>query len=70
MAPTQLDSIFPFIVLFYGILVLFVLELKPFAALANQHMPAWFQNVQQRRGLAFICVIVGGLWALQNLFFV
>jgi hypothetical protein len=69
MTLAQLDFIFPFFMFFYGILVTFVLENKALQRIAADRHFAPYQGLVAHRGLAFVCVIVGGLWSLQNLWF-
>jgi len=64
-----LDLIFPYIVFFYGILMVFVLENKALDRLARERMPAMGATLRSHRGLAWVCLFVGGLWSLQNLAF-
>ena len=54
---------------FYGILVTFVLENKALRKIAAAREFAPMQGLVAHKGLAFICVVVGGLWSLQNLWF-
>jgi hypothetical protein len=68
MTPEKLDSIFPWLVLFYGFVVTFVLNQEGLMRLAEQRMDqALVKNLQAHRGIAFVSLIVGGLWTLQNL---
>lgn len=62
-----LDYIFPFIVFFYGLLVLIVLEIPIFIN-AQRNMSNYFvDQLKSHKPLAWICFFVGGLWSLQNL---
>ncbi len=64
-----LDKFFPWVVFFYGFLLVVVLEnpaLVSAMTIRNPEAVAW---LKPRRGLAWICVFVGGLWSLQNLWF-
>lgn len=63
-----LDWIFPFFVLAYGAFVTFVTSFGPLVELGRERLPenVWRQ-MQGHRLLAMICLVVGGLWSLQNL---
>ncbi|MCB0340874.1 MAG: hypothetical protein KDD59_01440 [Bdellovibrionales bacterium] len=64
----ELDFIFPFIVLFYGALLTFVLHSETLVGLAEKHFPPQLlTQMQGHRLLALICLVVGGVWSLQNL---
>lgn len=69
MTPAQLDFYFPFFVFFYGFLVVLVQETPALARLGEERLGSAWQGLAQRRGLAWICFFVGGLWSLQNLWF-
>ncbi|NQZ01535.1 MAG: hypothetical protein HRT45_12805 [Bdellovibrionales bacterium] len=63
-----LDFIFPFFVLAYGALLTFVLHVPALERLAETRLPQHVnQQLQAHRILAVICLIVGGLWSLQNI---
>lgn len=62
-----LDYLFPFVVFFYGALMVFVLENKALDRLATERMPSLAPTLRSHKGLAWVCLFVGGLWALQNL---
>jgi len=65
---TQLDAAFPFVVFVYGALMTFVLYSPPLQKLADQNFnPTLVQQMRAHRALAVISFIVGGLWALQNI---
>lgn len=68
MTIQQLDEIFPFIVFCYGLIIVFVLTNPKLLEMAEKRMPSpvWSQ-MAQKRPLGLICVVVGGLWSLQNL---
>ncbi len=67
MSLQTLDFIFPFVVFFYGLLLLVVLESPFFRELGLQRMTAAYQRMATHRPLAWISFFGGGLWALQNL---
>jgi hypothetical protein len=69
MTLESLDFFFPFIVFFYGILMVFVLENQTLDKLATERMPALAPTLRGHRQLAWICLFVGGLWSLQNIWF-
>ena len=64
-----LDFFFPFLVFFYGIVMAFVLENKVLERLAQERLPALGATLRGHRSLAWVCLFVGGLWSLQNLWF-
>lgn len=69
MTPEKIDFIFPFVVFFYGLLVLLVLENPVLVRIGEERMGAAFQNMLRHRSLAWVCFFVGGLWAAQNVWF-
>ncbi|MGE3973684.1 MAG: hypothetical protein AB7F59_04070 [Bdellovibrionales bacterium] len=69
MSIQELDFYFPFIVFAYGILMTLVLN-SPLVSKAEHLFPeAILQQFKANRILGFICLFVGGFWALQNLIF-
>jgi hypothetical protein len=70
MNAEKLDFIFPFIVFFYGSLIVFVVETPLFQKLGIQKMQAEFQKLGAHKTLAWVCFWVGGIWSLQNLIFI
>ena len=66
MGVQQLDHYFPFLVFFYGTLMILILENKFLDRMAREKMPAIAQTWAQRKPLAWTCFFVGGLWSLQN----
>ncbi len=70
MTYKELDFIFPFIVLGYGAVMTFVLNAPKLMMLAEQKLPSEIlQQMKMHRGLGIICLVVGALWSLQNLWF-
>lgn len=70
MTYKELDFIFPFIVLFYGALMTFVLNSPALMKIADQRFtPELRQQMRMHRGLALVSLVVGALWSLQNLWF-
>lgn len=67
MTPEKLDYIFPFVVFFYGFLVVLVLENPRLVRLGEERMGDMFQQLSKHRKLAWTCFFVGGLWSLQNI---
>jgi len=68
MTPTELDLIFPYICFAYGALMTFALNVPSLARIADERLPA--PLVAQWRGhrvLAMLCLMIGALWILQNL---
>jgi hypothetical protein len=66
---SKLDYYFPFFVLFCGLVILFVLEVPHLVALAKKEMPDQLLAFEKHRKIAFVSVIVGGIWSLQNIWF-
>lgn len=67
VSPEKLDAIFPWVVLLYGFVVTFVLNQEGLMKIAEQRMDGTLlKNLQGHRAIAFVCLIVGGLWTLQN----
>lgn len=69
MTPEKLDSIFPFVVFAYGLIMVFVLENPVLARLGAERLGGVFENMKQHRNLAWICFFVGGLWSAQNIWY-
>lgn len=68
MSVEQLDYYFPFLVFAYGLMISFVLQIPSLLKIADERMPKQMVNqLKAHSGLAFICLIVGSLWSLQNL---
>ena len=67
MKAENLDFLFPFLVLFYGMIMAVVLENKTLTKLAEERMPAMAATLRSHRNLAWVCLFVGGFWSLQNL---
>lgn len=66
MSTSQLDFYFPFVVFFYGVLVLFLVDFPAFQKVRrNFVLPSVWEGPSGRRllyGMTFFC----GLWSLQN----
>ena len=68
MSIEKLDLLFPFFVFAYGGLMTFVLNNPDLMELAENRMPhTVLQQMRGHRVLALICLGVGSLWSLQNL---
>lgn len=63
---STLDYYFPFLVFFYGLVILFVLEIPYLVSLAKKEMPNQLMAFERHKKIALVSVIVGGLWSLQN----
>ena len=69
MSVETLDFLFPFFVLGYGAIVTFVLH-APFLERAEKQLPQeWISQLHTHRYLALICLVIGGIWSLQNIWF-
>ncbi len=68
MTVEKLDYLFPFIVFFYGLLLLLVLENPVLVKIGEERLGAAFQHLSRHKGLAWICFFVGGLWSIQNVY--
>lgn len=76
MTMSQLDFYFPFIVFFYGLLVLFMMDFPAFQEIRRKLVvygtrsgwPAFFENKPSKAFLYFM-TLFSGLWAAQNLYF-
>ncbi len=64
---TKLDFYFPFLVFFYGLVMMIVLEVPYLLALAKNKMPEQCAQFERHRGIATLSFYVGGLWSLQNI---
>ena len=67
MSVERLDFLFPFFVLGYGAIVTVVLHMPIMARAEELLPPDWVGQLRAHRWLAFGCLIVGGLWSLQNI---
>ena len=64
----KLDHLFPYICFFYGAVMTFVLNSPLLGKLADERMPPeLIATWRSHRGLAMICLCVGSLWVLQNI---
>jgi len=69
MFASRLDYFFPFLVFFYGILMVFMLENSYFRRVGLTRMRALYDQLSAHKPIAWICFWVGGFWSLQNLIF-
>ncbi len=68
MTHELLDNIFPYIVFYYGFIMTVFLNTSKVQQLADKYVtPQLLKQMQAHRGLALICLIVGSIWTLQNL---
>lgn len=66
----KLDFAFPFIIFGYGAILLLILNNRLFIRIAeNKLSTEMWASLQSKRLLAYFCFFVGGLWALQNIWF-
>ncbi|MGZ3690892.1 MAG: hypothetical protein ACXVAX_05290 [Pseudobdellovibrio sp.] len=63
----NLDFYFPFFVFFYGLAVVFVLEIPALVQLARKEMPSQYATFEKHRKIALVSLYVGALWSLQNI---
>lgn len=70
MTYKELDFYFPFFVLAYGVLMTFVLNSPGLMKIAEERLTApLIAQFNMHRGLGLVCLVVGGFWSLQNLWF-
>lgn len=68
MTHKELDFLFPFFVLAYGALMTFVLNSPRLMRIAEERFPPpLLQQMNMHRSLGIVCLIVGALWSLQNI---
>ena len=66
--PDKLDLLFPLFVFAYGTLLTFVLHAPPLANLVESRLPyAVAKQVKAHRALGIVCLVLGAVWSLQNL---
>ena len=69
MPVEKLDFYFPWVVFFYGFLLILVLENDFIMEKVGRLQPQLIQRLAPRRQWAWICLFVGGFWTLQNAWF-
>ncbi|MCB0349628.1 MAG: hypothetical protein KDD38_00495 [Bdellovibrionales bacterium] len=68
MTYKELDFIFPFIILAYGALMTFVLNSPKLMQIAEERFPtSLVQQMNMHRTLGIVCLVMGALWSLQNI---
>lgn len=68
LPPDQLDLIFPFICFAYGAVMTVALNIPVLVRLADERLPRHLvAQWRAHRALAMVCLWVGALWSLQNL---
>ena len=68
MTIEKLDLLFPYVCFFYGAVMTFVLNSSALSRIADESFPSeLLANYRSHRGLALVCLVVGGAWILQNL---
>ena len=70
MTHELLDKVFPYIVFYYGFIMTLFLNLPKVQKLAEKHVtPQLLKQMNAHRGLALICLFVGSVWSLQNIWY-
>ena len=68
MSYQELDRLFPFVVFAYGAIMTLTLNSSWLMKIAEQRFPAQLhKQMNAHRGLGVICLCVGSLWCLQNI---
>lgn len=68
MSIHTLDLLFPFFVFVYGAMITFVLSMPRLMEIAEKRLPPdLLKQLEAHRWLAMVCLIVGAVWSLQNL---
>lgn len=68
MTYQELDFIFPFVVFAYGAVMTFVTNSKFLMEIAEKRFtPELHQQFNGHRNMGIVCLFVGALWSLQNL---
>jgi hypothetical protein len=68
MTIQTLDQIFPFVVFGYGAIVSLALHLPQLEKIAEQRFTQEiYQQMKTHRVLALVCLVIGALWSLQNI---
>lgn len=70
MTYKELDLIFPYVVFGYGLLMTLILNSEFLLKLAEERLPRQlYNNFMGHRVLGLVCLFVGSLWSLQNLWY-
>ena len=65
-----LDLFFPWFIFGYGAVMTIVLNIPQLVDLAERRLPPYFcRQLMAHRGLGLICLIMGSLWTLQNIWY-
>lgn len=65
---SRIDAIFPYVCFAYGAVMTFVLSSDPLNRIADEKLPAaLLTQWRSHRPLAFVCLVAGTVWILQNL---
>ncbi len=68
MTLEKLDFIFPFVIFGYGALMTMVWSRPDLIKLGqNQLLGEIWAQIRPKRFLGLLCLVVGGLWSLQNI---
>lgn len=68
MSLAQIDLIFPFLIFAYGAMVSLTVNSAAFERLSQRFLPAALKaQLEAHRHLALLCLVVGSIWSLQNL---
>ena len=72
MTLAQLDAIFPYVCFGYGAIMTLVLGSSALNRIADERMGQdwareWLVRFRSHRALALVCMFVGAIWILQNL---
>jgi hypothetical protein len=68
MTYKELDFYFPFVVFCYGLTMTLVLNSAFLMKIAHKKFtPELVTQMNMHRSLAVVCLVVGSLWSLQNL---
>ena len=68
MTIEQLDLIFPFLCFAYGAVMTFTLNSPVLSKIADDRLPGpMLEQFRAHRTLGMICLAVGSVWILQNL---
>jgi hypothetical protein len=65
--PNQLDTIFPYFVFFYGLIVIVALTNPLTAKLEDRLAIELKKQLEAHRWLAQLSLWIGAIWSLQNL---
>ena len=70
MSYQRIDYLFPFVIFAYGFVVTVIVNTPFFVELADKKLPQYFKKqIMGHRALALICLLIGFVWTLQNLWY-